>query len=168
LERLTLGALQTESQPPDVKRMLQAPADGLILAGSAALLTALGVGLWLSLRWDEAFLSELARGNLVGMSVANAVYAMVIIMAGVLLRRLSARLLTLVCVVIAGLFVPAVCALNVIMEFKNIPQWPVSIPMWLGVPVAIWATVVLFRRDVRAAFEAQATSKPAVQHAREV
>jgi hypothetical protein len=163
VERLPLTDLQSESQRPDVKQMLQSPADGLILAGSAALLTALGAGLWLGLKRDDAFLSELAKGNLVGMSVANAVYALVIIMAGVLMRRLTARLVTLVCVVIAGLFVPAVGALNVVMELKTIPQWPVLIPMWLGAPVAIWATVVLFRRDVRAASEAQASSRSAVQ-----
>jgi hypothetical protein len=137
--------------------MVQGPADGLILAGCAALLTAIGVGLWLWYRWHEAFLSELDKTNLLGMSVANATYALVIIMAGVLMRRLRARLFTLVCVVIGGLFVPAVAAWNVVqqqfMGLKNIPQWPVVIPMWLGVPVAIWATVVLFRRDVRAAFQ---------------
>jgi hypothetical protein len=31
--------------------------------------------------------------------------------------------------VIGGLFVPAVVALNVVMEFNHIPQWPVVIPM---------------------------------------
>jgi hypothetical protein len=148
-----------KAAPEAGKQMLQGPADGLILAGCAALLTAAGVGLWVWGRWQEAFLSGLAKNNLVGMSVANAVYALVIITAGVLMRHLSARLLALVCVVIAGLFVPAVGALNVVMEWKNIPQWPVLIPMWLGVPLAIWATVVLFRRDVRAAFQDQATSR---------
>jgi hypothetical protein len=145
--------------PEAGKLMLQAPADALILAGSAALLTALGVGLWLWLKWNEAFLSELDKGNLVGMSVGNAVYALIIIMTGVLMRRLRGRLFALVCVVIVGLFFPAVVALNVVMELKNIPQWPVVIPTWLGVPLAIWATVTLFRRDVRAAFQVRTKSR---------
>ncbi len=149
------------------KLKLQGPADALILAGGAALLTALGVGLWLWLKWDEAGLSESDKGNLVGMSVGDAVYALVIIVAGVLMRRLSARLFTLVCVVIGGLFYPAVVALNVVMEMKSIPQWPVVIPLWLGVPVAIWATVVLFRHDVRAAFQDQTRSRSAARKSRE-
>jgi hypothetical protein len=136
--------------------VVQGPAEGSILAGSAALLTALGVGLWLWDRWDSG-IADLGKSNLIGMSLANAIYALVMVTAGVLMRRRRARLFGLVCVVIVGLFSPAVVALNVIMEFKNIPQWPVVIPLWLGVPVAIWATVVLFRRDVRAAFSAPAT-----------
>jgi hypothetical protein len=77
----------------------------------------------------------------------------------------SARLFTLVCVVVVGgLFIPAVGALNVALELKNIPQWPVLIPTWLGVPIAVWATVVLFRRDVRVAFQSRPVPDVAGSH----
>jgi hypothetical protein len=65
---------------------------------------------------------------------------------------LRVRLFVVLCVVLVGLFLPATLAVNVVMEFEHIPVWPVVIAMWLGMPVAIWATVVLFRQDVREAF----------------
>jgi hypothetical protein len=138
------------------------PAECLILAGSVAFVTALGMALWLYVKWNEEVPQlnkwmqedlQLTRWNMSAMSVWNALYGLFVITAGILMRRLSARLLTLVCVVVGGLFIPAVGALNVVLEFKTIPQWPVLIPMWLGVPIAIWASFVLFRRDVRAAFQ---------------
>ena len=139
------------------------PADGLILAGCVAFVTALGVGLWLWLKWNEGF-SQLAVSNLAGMSIANAVYGLFTATAGTLMRRLLARLFTLVCVVVGGLFIPAVGALNVALELKAIPQWPVLIPTWLGVPIAVWATLVLFRRDVRVAFESRPVPRAAGSH----
>jgi hypothetical protein len=107
------------------------PADCLILSGSLAFVTALGVGLWLCPKWNED-VSQLTTTNLVGMSIANIVYGLLTATAGRLMRRLSARLFTLMCLVVGGLFIPAVGALNIALELKSIPQWPVLIPMWLG------------------------------------
>jgi hypothetical protein len=59
----------------------------------------------------------------------------------------------LLCVAIVGITVPAILAMNVIMEWGTIPQWPVLIPLWLGMPAAAWVTVLLFRQDVRQAFQ---------------
>jgi predicted Ser/Thr protein kinase len=140
------------------------PADCLILIGVLAFVTALGVGLWLCLKWNED-LPQLTTFNLIGMSIANAVYGLFTTTAGALMRRLSARLFTLVCIVVGGLFIPAVGALNVALELKTIPQWPVLIPMWLGLPIAIWATLILFRHDVRAAFQSRPVPRKAVVEA---
>lgn len=145
------GAVATK----DGKLKVQAPADGLILVGCAAFLTAVGVGIWLRAQWN-AGLAPNTIFTLAGMSMTQAVYALFVVAGALLMRRLRFRILALLCVVIVGLFVPAVLALNVIMEFSHIPQWPVVIPMWLGVPVAVWATIVLFRGDVRAAFAERA------------
>jgi predicted Ser/Thr protein kinase len=144
--------------PPDdaisaERDIVQAPADAMMLVSGAAILTALGVGIWLATQWN-AGLAANTRFTLIGMSVTQAVYGLFMAAGGLLMRRLRARSIVLLCVLIAGLFVPAVVALNVVMEFRHIPQWPVVIPMWLGVPVAAWATIVLFRRDVREAFQA--------------
>jgi uncharacterized protein (TIGR03067 family) len=140
---------------------VQAPADAMMLVAGAAILTAIGVAIWLSSQWN-AGLAANTRFTLIGMSLTQAVYGLFMIAGGLLMRRLRVRTVVLFCVVIAGLFVPAVVALNVVMEFSHITQWPVVIPMWLGVPVALWATIVLFRRDVRAAFTAQVrTRRPA-------
>jgi hypothetical protein len=60
--------------------------------------------------------------------------------------------LVLLAVTVLGIAVPAMLGLNVVMEWGRMPQWPVMIPTWLGVPVAVSATVVVFRREVREAF----------------
>ena len=85
-------------------------------------------------------------------SVVYLVYSIVIIAASVLMRRLRARIFVLISVTIVGIAIPAITVVNVIMEFEHIPEWPVLIPMWLGVPIAVWTTVVLIRRDIREAF----------------
>ena len=144
----------------DAMQIVVGPADSLILIGLLAFVTALGVGLWLSLKWNED-LSQLTTSNLVGMSIANIVYGLFTTTAGALMRRLSARLFTLVCIVVGGLFIPAVGASNVALELKTIPQWPVLIPTWLGLPIAIWATLILFRHDVRAAFQSRPVPRAA-------
>jgi hypothetical protein len=45
------------------------------------------------------------------------------------------------------------------MELRNIPTWPVAIPLWLGMPAALWVAVRLFRDDVRRAFDAAAKQR---------
>jgi hypothetical protein len=118
-------------------------------------LTAIGVAIWLCLKWNDVILQPNTRFGLTLMSVTHTVYALFMIAAGWVLRRLRLRVVILLCVVLMGLFVPAVLALNVIMELPRIPEWPIGIPIWLGMPVALWAMIVLFRRDVRAAFDRQ-------------
>ncbi|MAG93032.1 MAG: hypothetical protein CMJ48_04715 [Planctomycetaceae bacterium] len=135
------------------RRRVQGPADALIVVGSIALLTAIGVTLWLWLASGASVVQSMTISTLQMMSVAHVVHAVFMTTAGLLMRRLRARLLVLLSTCIAGIVFPVVTVVNVIMEFKNIPVWPVIIPMWVGMPIAAWATVVLFRRDVREAFE---------------
>jgi uncharacterized protein (TIGR03067 family) len=148
------GGSPTRPQPP-TRDIVQAPADAMMLVAGAALLTAIGLAIWLWAKWNAGLVVANTRFTLVGMSVTQAVYALVMVAGGLVMRSLRFRIFALLCTVIVGLFVPAAVALNVVMEFSHIPQWPVVIPMWLGVPVAVWATIVLFRRDVRAAFTEQ-------------
>lgn len=138
--------------------LVQAPADCLLLAAGVAFVTACGVAVWL-LTSSNHFTNSLIRGNLVGMSVGLAIYSVFVAIAGLMLRRLRARLLVLLVTVIVGLFFPAVVALNVAMELRNIPVWPVVIPLWLGIPAALWVAVTLFREDVRRAFDAAAEQR---------
>ena len=105
------------------------------------------------------FTTSMIRGNLIGMSVGLAIYSVFVGVAGLMMRRLRARLFVLLVDVIVGLFFPAVCALNVVMELRNIPVWPVVIPLWLGMPAALWVVVRLFRDDVRRAFDAAAEQR---------
>lgn len=122
-------------------------------------MTACGVALWLGVsaslgRNITNLTNPMIRGNLIGMSIALATYSLFVGVAGVMLRQLRARLVVLLVAVIVGLFFPAVVALNVVMEFRNIPVWAVVIPLWLGMPAALWVVVRLFRDDVRGAFDA--------------
>ena len=142
--------------------LVQGPADCLLLAAGIAFVTACGVAIWLisvPAYSSNHFTNSLIRGNLVGMSVGLAIYSVFVGVAGLMLRRLRARLLVLLVTVIVGLFFPAVCALNVAMELRNIPVWPVVIPLWLGMPAGLWVVVRLFRDDVRRAFDAAAQQR---------
>lgn len=96
-----------------------------------------------------------AAGTLWLMSAMNLVYAAIVVTGALLMRRLRARMLVLPCVVVAGIALPSVLAFNVITEWGTIPQWPILIPTWLGMPVAVWAAVVLLQPTVRAAFDAE-------------
>ncbi|HUG67155.1 MAG TPA: protein kinase, partial [Pirellulaceae bacterium] len=138
--------------------LVQAPSDCLLLAAGIAFVTACGVALWL-LASSNQFTNSLIRGDLIRMSVGLAIYSVFVAIAGLMLRRLRARLLVLLVTVIVGLFFPAVVALNVAMELRNIPVWPVVIPLWLGIPAALWVVVTLFRDDVRRAFDAAAEQR---------
>jgi len=142
---------------PTEPHLVQAPADCLLLAAGIAFVTACGVATWLlavPAYSSNEFTNSMVRRNLIGMSVGLAIYSVFIGIAGLMLRRLRARLAVLLVAVIVGLFFPAAAALNVVMELRNIPQWPVIIPLWLGMPAALWVVVTLFRADVRRAFDA--------------
>jgi hypothetical protein len=93
------------------------------------------------------------RGNLIGISATLAIYSVFVGIAGLMMRRLQARLFVLLADVIMGLFLPTVIALNVVMELRNIPVWPGAIPFWIGMPAALWVVATLFRHDVRRAFD---------------
>ena len=61
----------------------------------------------------------------------NGVYASFMGAAGLLVRRVRGRLFALLSVVIAGVFIPGVLALNVIMEHEHMGnEWMVIIPLW--------------------------------------
>ena len=141
------------------RRRVQGPADALIVVACLALLTAVGVGVWLWLVPAASLLQSMTISTLQMMSVAQVVYSIFIIAAAVLMRRLRARMLVLLSVTIVGMAFPVVTVLNVIMELEHIPVWPAIIPMWLGVPIAVWATVVLFRQNVRTAFQAESRQR---------
>ena len=138
-------------------RLVQAPADCLLLAAGIAFVTACGVAAWLvatASPENNNPTTSIIRGNLTGMSVGLATYSLFIGGAGLMLRRLQGRLVVLLVNVIVGLFFPAVVALNVLMELRNIPVWPAVIPLWIGMPAAMWVVITLFRDDVRRAFDA--------------
>jgi serine/threonine protein kinase len=129
---------------------LSTPAELMMLVAGTALLVAVGAGLWVLLRGQYSEAST--RATLTGMSICLAIYGGVIGFASMLLRRMQARLLCLLMTVLAGVIVPAALAYNVVDQLQHIPQWPVVIPLWLGVPVAGWVVTLLFRSDVREAF----------------
>ncbi|MEK6258169.1 MAG: serine/threonine-protein kinase [Planctomycetota bacterium] len=136
--------------------LVQAPADCLLLAAGTAFVTACGVTTWLgaTASRENNFTTSMIHGNLIGMSIGLAFYSVFVSIAGLMMRRLRARLFVLLVDVIVGLFFPAVVALNVLLELRNIPVWPVVIPLWIGMPAALWVAVTLFRDDVRHAFAA--------------
>lgn len=140
-------------------RLVQSPADCLLLAAGMAFVTACGVAVWLLAAPTSPLIPSLVRGNLTIASVILATYSLLIGVAGLMLRQLRAPFFVLLLDVIAGLFLPAVIAVNVAMEFRHMPDWPVAIPLWLGVPAALWVVVTLFRDDVRRAFEAAADQR---------
>ena len=143
------------------RRLVQTPADCLLLSAGIAGVTACGVFLWLVATANPEVTANirLVRGNLFVLSTSLAVYSAFVVVAGWLMRHLRARLVVLSVCVIVGLFLPAVIALNVIMELRNIPVWPVAIPFWLGIPAAFWAAVTLFREEVRHAFDVTAEER---------
>ncbi len=134
--------------------LVQGPADALMVVAGVALLTAIGVAAWLTLVGNPLLVAQNTKSTLQRLAATDVVYAVFILTAGLLMRRLRARMLAMLCVTIMGVAVPGMFALNVIMEWGRFPQWPVLIPQWLGVPIAVWATLTLFRQNVRAAFQA--------------
>jgi hypothetical protein len=142
-----------------IRLRLKGMADALTVIACIALLTAIGVGVWLGFASAAPFLERQDRFTLVSMSITHAVYALFILTAAIIIRQLRARLFSLLCITIMGLAIPAVLALNCIMEAEHIPQWPVMIPLWLGMPVSLWATILLFRDDVREIFSEQASRR---------
>jgi hypothetical protein len=119
-----------------------------------ATLTAAGVGLWLllsseadQLRYERAF-------TLRAIAAMEIVYATLMLASALSIRRMRGYLLVLLCVPIVGIALPAALAfaVNVSMEWGGVPHWPVLIPLWIGIPSAVWTTAVLLRQDVREAF----------------
>ena len=155
------GAASTSARnysPCDPRSRVRAPGEMLLLVAGVALLTALGIGGWL---WADTALhpeSNFRPGHgqqgfaPIAMAVVIAGYGLFISAAGLFMRRLSGRMFVLICLVLVGLFIPAALALNCIQEAKNISQWPVLLPLWLGMPACLRAVLVLFRDDVREAF----------------
>lgn len=145
------------SPEPSVQRRgasaLTLPAELMMLIAATALLVSAGVVLWLLLAGEDA--SANTRFTLISMSACLAVYGLLIGAGSVLLRRLRARILCLLIAALIGIVAPIALAYNVLDQFRHIPQWPVGIPFWLGVPLMVWVVVLLFRSDVRQAFEAR-------------
>jgi hypothetical protein len=157
----TNGSAPDSGARDRIRYLVLGPADGLIVVACVALLTAIGMGLWLWLAPTAPLLQRQTKTTLQMMAVTHGACGVFMLAAGLLLRRLRARMLVLLIATIVGIAIPAMLALNVIMEWGRIPQWPVMIPVWLGVPVAVWATVVLFRDHVRTAFQAASQHRTA-------
>ena len=162
------GGFDSRTGPNAGRHLLQGPAESLLIVAGAALLWALGIALWLafaSAGWDPdapgSSPQRRLQSDLLMFSITYAVYALCLAAAGLLMRRLHARLFALLSVVLVGILLPATLAVNVMMEHENIREWPVAIPMWLGMPVALWAAMVLFRHDVRDAFAIRESNAPA-------
>jgi serine/threonine protein kinase len=134
-------------------RKIAVLADLLIVVAVLATLTAAGVGLWLWLSPTAPLLKAQTVFTLRSMGVCEVVYATFILASALLIRRMRGYMFVLLCVAIVGIAVPAMLAMNVIMEWGTIPQWPVLIPLWLGMPATACVTVLLFRQDVRGAFQ---------------
>jgi serine/threonine protein kinase len=136
-----------------IRYLVMGPAECLIVVASVAVVTALGIGLWLWFSPTVPLLQQQTKNALQMVAATSAGYGVFMLTAGLLMRRLRARMLVLLIASIVGIAFPATVALNVIMEWGRVPAWQAAIPMWLGMPVALWAAVVLFRHDVREALE---------------
>ena len=112
--------------------------DLLLVAAAFALLVAVGVAVWITFvghaSWTTIY-------TLWGMAGTLTAYALFIGGAVWLMRRRRARMAVLLIVTLAGVLVPGVLALNVLME--DVPQWPVLLPMWLALPICAWAAFLL-------------------------
>lgn len=139
---------------------LEAVSDALLLLVSVFLVSGVGVFGWLAFAPGAKLVSQKIAATLTGMASMYLVCAVLMGNAAVGLRRGRRRLPGLVGLVVAGLFLPAVTVLHVILEFQNIPVWPVLIPLWLGMPVCAWGVATLYRPDVRAAFREAAMQPP--------
>ena len=139
-------------------QLVQAPADCLLMAAGIAFVTAWGVAILMASREND-ITTPLVGGNLTIALIVLTYYYLLIGVGGLLLRRLRARLFVLLAAVIAGLFLPAVVALIVMMELPRMPEWRVAIPLWLGMPAALWVAVTLLRDDVRRAFATAAEQR---------
>jgi hypothetical protein len=142
----------------DGRRRLQTDSDALFVLAAVLAVTGAGVFVWLWQVDQPELVSRSVRSTLIGMSTMHLICAALIAGSAAWLRRARARLAGLIVLIVVGVFLPAVTALNVVMEYEHIPVWPVMVPLWLGVPVCVWAAATLFRPDVRAAFESPATT----------
>ena len=179
LRTLPSATVESEQQPKSTAPFtrVRTPGETLMLLGGVGLFMALGIALWLALAerpaWEsftpEAVTAARAKWmwevrNLTAMAVTLAVHGLFTCFSGWLMRRLRARMFVLACLVLVGVILPGVIAVNVIMEFRNLPQWPVCIPLWLAVPACVWAITVLFQDDVREAFASvPAKTKPGTE-----
>ena len=152
------------------RQRVRAPAETLVTFAIIALVTAIGIAAW---RWqsDKLYSSqpfnsrmEQVRFSLLAAACTHVLYSVVLGAAGLAMRKLRARFLIVVGCVIVGLFLPAVLALNVVMEHKNMPGWQAIIPLWLGMPAAVWAIATLYREDVQEAFAANLHSGLDAEH----
>ena len=155
-------------------KVVRTPADLLVIVASMALLTAVGIGIWfwgqgalhpesgsafgddtkslVPIKGGQMIITGPQQGIIIKVSaVILALYGIIISAAGLLMRRLRARLFVLISLVLVGLFLPAALAYNFISE--HVPQWPIFTSLWLGIPVCAWAVRLLFRDATRAAFD---------------
>jgi hypothetical protein len=121
--------------PQRIRRQLLGPAVGLMLTAAGALLCAVGVvaGFIRELRWMDNRETAL-YGSLIAVVACLVLSAAAVMMAGAM-RMMIGRKKYILCVVAAML---------------ALVPWS---PAWLiGLPVGIWAVIVLARPEVMAAF----------------
>ena len=125
----------------------------LIAVAALAALTAAGVGLWLLISPAAPLLKYEKVFTFRTIAVVQLVYAKLILASALLMRRMRGYVFVLLCVPFVGILAPAAIAFYVRMTWGGLPEWPAFVPLWLGVPAAVWVTVLLFRLEVRGAFQ---------------
>jgi tRNA A-37 threonylcarbamoyl transferase component Bud32 len=149
------------ARAPAVAVSLKRQADMLILAAAVALVTAVASAGWL---WFAPAAEVADRGarasgippvsfTIKAIAGHHALYAVLIGLAAFLMRGLRARLVTLLVVFIVGVVLPAAIIVNVVMEYRAIPVWPLMLPQWLAMPVAMWAVVTQFQLSTQHSYE---------------
>jgi len=145
-----LAPFTTIEKHPPLPRAVTIAADLLMVASVFAALVAIGVFIWL--HFEAASLSFEVDRELQLIAGLHLLYAGCIFTAGWLMRQLTGRFAAALLIAVAGILLPGVCTVNVVMEWSRMPRWPLIIPLWLGVPLCVWAMLLLSRSNVHATF----------------
>lgn len=122
-------------------RFVGAPSACLFVLAGISVVAVLGIAIWFG------------PGRL--FSALLALHALFLASAATVMLRLRARRYALFALILAGIFFPLAVGL------PPLALWPAMIPLWLGMPVALWAVATLFRPEVRDAFASTTRNSPA-------
>jgi hypothetical protein len=173
LRRVATGK-GTKTSPPSLdatplgeragRASVQGPAELLIAAAVMTLLTGVGIVAW----WlgtgefdPERVYNSSAKANLqwnmMMIAGVHLGYSLLIGSAAATMFALRIRLYALLVIIVVGLLLPTMFIINCLDA--EVPEQLTLIPFWIGMPVALWATIVLFRQNVRAAFQAESLQR---------
>jgi len=150
------GSANSQSLPlflDQTLRLINRTAEGLWLLSAAALFAGivfLGFN-WSLSRGGELFYRDWRKW--LDFGAVHLVFGVVVVLAGFLLRKRLARLPLVILLFLFMLCVPA--AATVILTetaWETVKRGGLGAP-WAGVPLGIWTIYLLFRHDVRAAFD---------------